>query len=87
MALPTKKSALGRTKCPLSPIKGADGKNLRKVMVGGKCVNPTTANQRASRADQMKANKLRQNKARGAEATAKAAEKSREDARKRGAQI
>jgi hypothetical protein len=87
MALPTKKSKVGRTKCPLSPIKGEGGKYLRKVMVGGKCVNPTSANQKAARADQMKADKLRQNKARGAEATAKAAEKSREDARKRGAKI
>jgi len=87
MALPTKKPTTGRTKCPLSPIKGEGGKYLRKVMVGGKCVNPTSANQRASRADQMKADKLRQNKARGAKATQIAAEKSREAARKRGAQI
>ncbi len=87
MALPTKKPTSGRTKCPLSPIKGEGGKYLRKVMVGGKCVNPTSANQKAARADQMKADKLRQNKARGTAATAKAAEKSREDARKRGVQM
>ena len=74
-------------KCPLSSVKGKDGKYVRKVRIGDKCVNPTSANQRASKESQTKKNKLEQNKKRGTVATNAAAEKARQAARLRGAQI
>jgi hypothetical protein len=45
------KQANGKTKmntgqCPLSSIKGPDGKYLRKIRIDGDCFDPTTANQR-----------------------------------------
>ena len=74
-------------KCPLSSVKGKDGKYVRKVRVGDKCVNPTSANQRASKESQTKEDVARQNKKRGTVATNAAAEKARQAARLRGAQI
>tara|TARA_R110000823_G_scaffold309979_2_gene434602 strand:- start:494 stop:766 length:273 start_codon:yes stop_codon:yes gene_type:complete len=73
--------------CPLSSVKGKDGKYVRKVRVGDKCVNPTSANQRASKESQTKKDKLEQNKNRGTVATNTAAEKERQAAKRRGAQI
>ncbi len=35
--------------CPLSSIKDANNKYVRKVKVGGKCVDPTPENVRASK--------------------------------------
>ena len=74
-------------KCPLSSVKGKDGKYVRKVRIGSKCVNPTTANKKASAEYFTKQDKLAENKKRGTVATKAAAEKARQAARLRGAQI
>ena len=74
-------------KCPLSSLQGKDGKYARKVRIGDKCVNPTSANKRGAHEWQRKQDVLRQNKKRGPVATAIAAEKEREKARKLGVQV
>ena len=74
-------------KCPLSSAKGKDGKYARKVKVGGKCVDPTSANKRAAAEYLKKQDVARQNQQRGTVATNAAAEKARQAARLRGAQI
>lgn len=73
----TDKLGLGRKGCPLSSVKGKDGKYARKVKVGGKCVNPTSANINAAFKAQKKSDKLRENVKRGPEATKTAAKKAR----------
>ncbi len=80
----------GRTKvgkCPLSSIKDKNNKYVRKVRIGDKCVNPTPANQRAAYDYQKKQDKLAQNKARGAAATAKAVDAERKKAQARGVRL
>ena len=43
------KMTTGKGQCPLSKIKGKDGKYMRKVRISAdRCVDPTPANQRAA---------------------------------------
>ena len=80
----------GRTKgckCPLSSIRDKNNKYVRKVRIGDKCVNPTTANQQAAAEWRKKQDKLAENQARGGAATAKAVDAERKKAQARGVRI
>ena len=48
------KMTTGKEQCPLSKIKGKDGKYMRKIMVSGKCVNPTTVNLRRKGSEELR---------------------------------
>lgn len=64
-----KKQSNGKTKmstgsqCPLSSIKGKDGKYMRKIKVGGSCVDPTTANQRRKGSEELARQRMLEAKA------------------------
>jgi hypothetical protein len=57
------KTRIGKGKCPLSSIRGEDGKYLRKIKVEGTCVNPTTTNQRRKGSEELARQKSMEAKA------------------------